>query len=275
VLSVISSCLLTLLSVVQDYGIGAGVCWGDCARPRDMLWHARQLSPSSNARIHAWHLATRRSAAGIGTALPARTSRGRTDLPARPPSSLVHAGAFYLGYGVAHVPSTCATMQLGARWWFGTMTIAWGIVATSAAAIRSRTGLVLQRLLLGITEAGAAGFKRFRRFLNSLKFNSASLVACQTRLLCNRWGWGQGRVCWVSMGRKLRDTSCTHYQSVSCLGAASLQACLAAGCRACLLLQVVTRQPFIYCSSSTPSTCRSGPGQPHAALNSQAVAALP
>lgn len=76
------------------------------------------------------------------------------DLGFTPVDYGIGAGAFYLGYGVAHVPSTCATMQLGARWWFGAMTIAWGIVATSAAAIRSRTGLVLQRLLLGITEAG-------------------------------------------------------------------------------------------------------------------------
>jgi fucose permease len=64
------------------------------------------------------------------------------------------AGAFYLGYGVAHVPSTFLTMKLGARWWYGGMTVAWGIVATAAAAITNRTGLVVQRLFLGITEAG-------------------------------------------------------------------------------------------------------------------------
>jgi hypothetical protein len=46
-------------------------------------------------------------------------------------------------------------MKLGARWWYGGMTVAWGIVATAAAAINSRTGLVVQRLFLGITEAGA------------------------------------------------------------------------------------------------------------------------
>lgn len=36
------------------------------------------------------------------------------------------------------------------------MTIAWGIVATAAAAIRNRTGLVVQRFFLGVAEAGAA-----------------------------------------------------------------------------------------------------------------------
>jgi hypothetical protein len=63
-------------------------------------------------------------------------------------------GAFYLGYGVAHVPSTFLTMQLGARWWYGGMTMSWGIVAACAAAITNRAGLVAQRFFLGITEAG-------------------------------------------------------------------------------------------------------------------------
>jgi hypothetical protein len=66
----------------------------------------------------------------------------------------VAAGAFYLGYGAAHVPSTLLTMKFGARWWYGTMVIAWGIVATSAAAIKDRNGLIVQRFLLGVTEAG-------------------------------------------------------------------------------------------------------------------------
>lgn len=68
----------------------------------------------------------------------------------------IAAGAFSLGYGVGHVPSTFATMRFGARWWYAGMTIAWGIVATCAAAITNRDGLIVQRLLLGLTEAGAA-----------------------------------------------------------------------------------------------------------------------
>jgi Na+/H+ antiporter NhaC len=59
-----------------------------------------------------------------------------------------------LGYGAAHVPSTLLTMKFGARWWYGTMTISWGIVATAAAAIKNRNGLIVQRLLLGVAEAG-------------------------------------------------------------------------------------------------------------------------
>lgn len=119
---------------------------------RRNVW--RQSAPAAQQQTHmqtahgtqAFH--SRQCSSAVST--PAATL---TCLPAWPPSC-TRAGAFYLGYGVAHVPSTCVTMQLGARWWFGTMTIAWGIVATSAAAITNRTGLVLQRLLLGITEAG-------------------------------------------------------------------------------------------------------------------------
>jgi len=48
------------------------------------------------------------------------------------------------------------TMRLGARWWYSSMTVSWGIVATCAAAIKDRTGLAMQRFFLGITEAGAA-----------------------------------------------------------------------------------------------------------------------
>lgn len=65
------------------------------------------------------------------------------------------AGFFYLGYGVAHVPSTFLTMRIGARWWYSSITIAWGIVALCAAAIQDRTGLCLQRFFLGVAEAGA------------------------------------------------------------------------------------------------------------------------
>lgn len=91
--------------------------------------------------------------------LPSRGPLVDPRFPQQPdPHSGPHscAGAFYLGYGVAHIPSTFLTMRLGARWWYSTMTLSWGIVATSAAAIQDRTGLVLQRFFLGITEAGAA-----------------------------------------------------------------------------------------------------------------------
>ncbi|WIA31173.1 hypothetical protein OEZ86_001180 [Tetradesmus obliquus] len=65
------------------------------------------------------------------------------------------AGFFSLGYGIGHVPSTFVTMRCGARWWYSSITIAWGVVATCAALIHNRTGLFLQRFFLGITEAGA------------------------------------------------------------------------------------------------------------------------
>jgi hypothetical protein len=40
-------------------------------------------------------------------------------------------------------------------WWYSSIVIAWGIVATCGAFIRSSTGLCLQRFCLGLAEAGA------------------------------------------------------------------------------------------------------------------------
>lgn len=77
------------------------------------------------------------------------------DLGFTPKDYGLAAGCFYLGYGVAHMPSTFATMRLGARWWYSSITVAWGIAATGAAAVRGRAGLCVQRFLLGVAEAGA------------------------------------------------------------------------------------------------------------------------
>lgn len=64
------------------------------------------------------------------------------------------SGMFSLGYGIAHLPSTFLTMRLGARWWYSSITIAWGILATCGAFIVDRTSLCIQRFLLGVAEAG-------------------------------------------------------------------------------------------------------------------------
>ncbi|KAI8465365.1 MAG: major facilitator superfamily domain-containing protein [Monoraphidium minutum] len=77
------------------------------------------------------------------------------DLGFTPKDYGLGAGFFYLGYGIAHLPSAFMTMRLGARWWYSSITIAWGIVASCAAAIRSTAGLCAQRFFLGIAEAGA------------------------------------------------------------------------------------------------------------------------
>lgn len=138
------------------------------------------------------------------------------------PPSCTRAGAFYLGYGVAHVPSTCVTMQLGARWWFGTMTIAWGIVATSAAAITNRTGLVLQRLLLGITEAGG------RQQTQHARSPATSSTLCRRRGRVGSgvsWGW------WESLGCPavcLYRLGAASFTVTGCCWLACL--CAAAGC---------------------------------------------
>ncbi|KAF8068182.1 abaQ [Scenedesmus sp. PABB004] len=77
------------------------------------------------------------------------------DLGFTPTDYGLGAGFFSLGYGVAHVPSAFMTMRYGARWWYSSITVAWGVVATCGAVIRSRAGLCLQRFFLGVTEAGA------------------------------------------------------------------------------------------------------------------------
>lgn len=66
----------------------------------------------------------------------------------------IASGMFALGYGIAHLPSTFVTMRLGARWWYSSLTVAWGIVATCGALITDRSGLCIQRFMLGVAEAG-------------------------------------------------------------------------------------------------------------------------
>ncbi|WIA11101.1 hypothetical protein OEZ85_011245 [Tetradesmus obliquus] len=64
------------------------------------------------------------------------------------------SGLFFLGYGVAMVPSTYLTMLFGAKW-YAAITVAWGVVAACCAFVTSRAGFFATRLLLGLAEAGA------------------------------------------------------------------------------------------------------------------------
>ncbi|WIA31251.1 hypothetical protein OEZ86_001249 [Tetradesmus obliquus] len=64
------------------------------------------------------------------------------------------SGLFFLGYGVAMVPSTYLTMLYGAKW-YAAITVAWGVVAACCAFVTSRAGFFATRLLLGLAEAGA------------------------------------------------------------------------------------------------------------------------
>ncbi|KAI8472374.1 MAG: major facilitator superfamily domain-containing protein [Monoraphidium minutum] len=66
------------------------------------------------------------------------------------------AGIFYITYGICQVPSAAAGLRLGMRWWFGSIIIAWGVVAACTSLVQNAGQLYVMRLLLGAAEAGAA-----------------------------------------------------------------------------------------------------------------------
>lgn len=56
------------------------------------------------------------------------------------------------GYGVFMIPSTYMTMRYGARVWYSTITILWGVIAGCGALINSPTTLYVLRFFLGAAE---------------------------------------------------------------------------------------------------------------------------
>lgn len=64
------------------------------------------------------------------------------------------AGMFFLGYVLFQVPSSLLLARVGARRWIATITIAWGVVASSMMLVRGPAGFYVLRLLLGVVEAG-------------------------------------------------------------------------------------------------------------------------
>lgn len=64
------------------------------------------------------------------------------------------AGIFFIGYFVFEVPSNLMLHKLGARTWIARIMVTWGIASASAVFVHSATGFYVQRLLLGIAEAG-------------------------------------------------------------------------------------------------------------------------
>lgn len=198
------------------------------------------------------------------------------------------AGAFYLGYGLAHIPSAFMTMQLGARWWYGGMTIAWGIVGTCAAAIQTRAGLAVQRFFLGVTEAG--GLQGSGRAVLVAPFpwycfwgavthywvGTCAAMACKhgERLMSS---WGRVRMRVISLdkrwcvpcpgaapsvlGQAEHSTSGSLYPAgpVREMQAADPLVMMVA---ILVLLQVPCRLPFTCSVSFTPNTCESSQATP-------------
>jgi len=64
------------------------------------------------------------------------------------------AGMFFLGYVLFQVPSSLLLARVGARRWIATITIAWGLVASSMMLVRGPASFYVLRFLLGVVEAG-------------------------------------------------------------------------------------------------------------------------
>ena len=64
------------------------------------------------------------------------------------------SGVFFLAYFLFEVPSNLFLERLGARRWIARIMFSWGIVSGGAAFVGGETGFVIQRILLGIAEAG-------------------------------------------------------------------------------------------------------------------------
>ena len=57
--------------------------------------------------------------------------------------------------GHAQVPSNVILVRVGAPTWLSVIVIAWGLVATSFALMRTRLQFYVLRMLLGVAEAGS------------------------------------------------------------------------------------------------------------------------
>ena len=64
------------------------------------------------------------------------------------------SGIFFLAYFVFEVPSNLILERVGARRWIARIMFSWGIVSGATAFVGGETGFYVQRVLLGIAEAG-------------------------------------------------------------------------------------------------------------------------
>jgi len=65
------------------------------------------------------------------------------------------SGMFFAGYCLFQLPSNVAAMRVGPRRWLALLMVAWGVAASSFAAIRTPAQLAGLRFALGAAEAGA------------------------------------------------------------------------------------------------------------------------
>ncbi|KVX46718.1 MFS transporter [Burkholderia cepacia] len=98
----------------------------------------------------------------------------------------IGAGIFFVGYFLFEVPSNLMLHRVGARVWIARIMMTWGIVSAAAAWVHSPATFYLQRLILGVAEAGffpgivlylTYWFPAHRRGRMTTLFMSATAVA--------------------------------------------------------------------------------------------------
>ena len=78
----------------------------------------------------------------------------RSDLNLSASAFGLASGIFFLAYFIFEVPSNLILERVGARRWIARIMFTWGIVSGAAAFVGGETGFLIQRVLLGIAEAG-------------------------------------------------------------------------------------------------------------------------
>ncbi len=64
------------------------------------------------------------------------------------------AGLFFLGYFIGEIPSNLILNKVGARRWIARILITWGIVAALTGFVWSEGSFYINRVALGLAEAG-------------------------------------------------------------------------------------------------------------------------
>ncbi|CAL5219790.1 g1695 [Coccomyxa viridis] len=67
----------------------------------------------------------------------------------------IGSSIFFIGYALFQVPSNIVMIRLGPRVWLPIIIVAWGVVATLFAGLKSATDFYVLRLLLGVAESGS------------------------------------------------------------------------------------------------------------------------
>ena len=76
------------------------------------------------------------------------------DLGMTPSQFGMSAGAFFLGFFIAEIPSNLALQRFGARRWLARIMITWGICSAATAFATGPMSFSVLRFLLGLAEAG-------------------------------------------------------------------------------------------------------------------------